>query len=105
MPFDSANFQILSPVSRVLMDGRQQLQNGWVQRAMRQRGGVCMIGALLPIADYEIHRLAEKLIHRAMANSGYAYPSVVAFNDDSGRTKEEVLKVYDMAITLSMGKT
>ena len=68
---------------------------------MRQRGSVCMIGSLT-ITDYQVFTIAEKLILEAIHESGYAYPSVVAFNDDSCRTKEQVLEVYDTAIALSM---
>jgi hypothetical protein len=32
---------------------------------------------------------------------GYDYSSVVAFNDDFCRTKQEVLEVYDTAIAFS----
>ncbi len=104
MPFDGANFQILSPVTQMLMDGRQRVQNGWSQRIMRRRGSVCMIGSLT-ITDYEVYRIAEELILEAIHGLAYAYSSVVAFNDDPYRTKEQVLEVYDTAIALSMQMT
>ena len=104
MPFDGTDYQILSPVTHMLIDGRQRVQNGWSQRIMRQRGSVCMIGSLT-ITDYEVFAIAEKLILEAIRELGYAYSSVVAFNDDLGRTKEQVLEVYDIAIASSMPMT
>jgi len=104
MPFDGTDYQVLSPVTHMLMDGRQRVQNGWSQRVMRQRGSVCMIGSLT-ITDYEVYAVAEGLILEAIHGLGYAYLSVVAFNDDLRRTKKEVLEVYDTAITLSMPTT
>ncbi len=71
---------------------------------MRQRVSVCMIGSLT-ITDYEVFAIAEKLILEAIHELGYAYSSVVAFNDDPCRTKEQVLEVYDTAIALSMQMT
>ena len=100
MPFDGTDYQVLSPVTRMLMDGRQRVQSGWSQRVMRRRGSVCMIGSLT-ITDYEVYAIAEQLILEAIHGLGYAYSSVVAFNDDLHRTKKEVLKVYDTAIALS----
>ena len=101
MPFDGNQYEPASLVTQMLMEGRQRLQNGWSQRVMRQRGSVCMIGSLT-ITDYEVYAVAEKLILKAIHELGYAYSSVVAFNDDLCRTKEQVLEVYDTAIVLSM---
>ena len=104
MPFDGTDYKVLSPVTHMLMDGRQRVQNGWSQRVMRQRGSVCMIGSLA-ITDYEVYAVAEGLILEAIHGLGYAYLSVVAFNDDLRRTKKEVLEVYDTAIAVSMQVT
>jgi hypothetical protein len=104
MPFDGTDYQILSPVTRMLIDGRKRVQNGWSQRIMRQRGSVCMIGSLT-ITDYEVFAVAEKLILEAIHELGYTYSSVVAFNDHLCRTKEQVLEVYDIAIASSMPMT
>ena len=104
MPFDGANSQILSPVTHMLIEGRDRVQNGWSQRAMRRRGSVCMIGSLT-VTDYEVFAIAEKLMLQAIHELGYAHSSVVAFNDDLRRTKGQVLEVYDMAIALSMPST
>ena len=101
MPFDGKDYQILSPVTEMLIKGRQRVQNGWSQHIMRQRGAVCMIGSLT-ITDYEVFAVAEQLILEAIQELGYYYSSIVAFNDDLPRTKQEVLEVYDAAIALSM---
>ena len=88
MPFDCSTYDVVSPVSQMLREGREQVQRGWCQRIMRQRGSVCMIGSLEAIDDL-----------------GYSYSTVAAFNDDFCRTKEQVLEVYDRAIELSMPVT
>jgi hypothetical protein len=104
MPFDGAHYQVLSPVTQMLIDGRQRVEDGWSQRVMRRRGAVCMVGSLT-ITDYEDYCSAEQSMLEAIHALGYAYSSVVAFNDDPRRTKEQVLEVYDTAIALSMPMT
>jgi hypothetical protein len=104
MPFDGTDYQVLSPVTHMLMDGRQRVQNGWSQCVMRQRGSVCMIGSLT-ITDYKVFAVAEQLILEAIEELGYSYSSIVAFNDDLRRTKQEVLEAFDAAIALSMPRT
>jgi hypothetical protein len=101
MPFDGTYYETASPVTQMLIDGRQKLQRGWCQWIMRQRGSACMIGSLA-ITDFETFCTAEKLILEAIDDLGYSHSSVVSFNDDLFRTKDEVLKVYDRAIELSM---
>jgi len=103
MPFDGTDYQILSPATHMLIDGRRRVQTGWSQRIMRQRGSVCMIGSLT-ITDYEVFAVAEQLILEAIHELGYAHSSVVAFNDDPCRTKEQVLEVYDLAIASSTSR-
>ena len=104
MPFDGTDYQVVSPVAHMLIDGRERVQNGWSQRVMRQRGSVCMIGSLT-ITDYEVFAVAEQFILDAIHELGYACSSVVAFNDDLCRTKQEVLEVYDTAIAFSTPRT
>jgi hypothetical protein len=101
MPFDGTHYETASPVTQMLIDGRQQVQRGWCQRIMRQRGASCMIGSLA-ITDFEIFSRAEKFILEAIDDLGYSHSSVASFNDDTCRTKEEVLEVYDRAVELSL---
>ena|SRR5438105_9468121 len=104
MPFDCSTYDVVSPVSQMLREGREQVQRGWCQRIMRQRGSVCMIGSL-NIIDFEVFATTEKLMLEAIDDLGYSYSTVAAFNDDFCRTKEQVLEVYDRAIELSMPVT
>jgi hypothetical protein len=101
MPFDGTHYETASPVTQMLVDGRQKVQGGWCQRITRQRGSACMIGALA-ITDFEIFCGAERFILEAIEDLGYSHSSVASFNDELYRTKDEVLKVYDRAIELSM---
>jgi hypothetical protein len=101
MPFDGSNYVSGTSVTRMLVQGRQQAAQGWCQHAMRQRGLVCMIGSFT-IEDYTLFTEAEGLLLKAIASLGYSHSSVAQFNDHAGRTKHQVLEVYDLAIERSM---
>src|SRR5262249_21388429 len=101
MPFDGSKYVTDSPVTQMLMDARQQVERGWCQHAMRQRGAACMIGSLA-ISDYGEFVDAEALLLQAIRSFGYPHSSVAAFNDDRARTKDHVLGVFDLAIEKSM---
>jgi len=100
MPFDGANYEVTSPVTQMLVEGKDRVQSGWCQQTMRQRGSVCMIGSLM-ISDFDAFVQAESLLLRAMNLLGYSQRTVRDFNDDMSRTKGQVLEVYDRAIELS----
>jgi hypothetical protein len=101
MPFDGSNYVSSNSVTRMLVEGRQKVEQGWCRQAMRQRGAVCMIGSFT-IDDYALFREAEALMLNSIASLGFAHASVAAFNDDALRTKDQVLAVYDRAIERSM---
>lgn len=102
MPFDGSRHPVTtSPVTRMLVEGRQRLEQGWCQNAMRQRGAACMIGSL-PVGDYSRFAETESRLLVAIRQLGYPHSSVAAFNDDGQRTKQQVLEVYDRAILQSM---
>ena len=100
MPFDGANFETSSPVTQMLSDGRERVQLGWCQRSMRQPGSVCMIGSLT-VSDFHTFTQAEGLVLEAIDFLGYPHRSVPGFNDAAGRTRDQVLEVFDKAIELS----
>jgi hypothetical protein len=101
MPFDGSDYVSTTTVTRMLMEGREKVEQGWCQHATRQRGSVCMIGSFT-IEDYSAFTKAEGLLLKAMGGLGYRHSSVALFNDDFQRTKEQVLEVYDLAIEQSM---
>jgi hypothetical protein len=106
MPFDGSRYEdgsrheVGSPITQMLVEGKQQLERGWCQRTMRQRGSVCMIGSLT-INDFGVFTRAEELLIEAIRNMGYPHSSLTDFNDDPYRTQEQVLEVYDRAIEKS----
>jgi hypothetical protein len=100
MPFDGSDYVSTTSVTRMLMEGRQKVEQGWCQHATRRRGAVCMIGSFT-IEDYSSFTKAEALLLKAMGSLGYPHSSVAQFNDDFHRTKEQVLDVYDLAIERS----
>jgi hypothetical protein len=54
----------------------------------------CPIGAIFAVeAAYVVQRQAEDLLRKETPKN-----SIVAFNDRGGRTKEEVLELFDQAI-------
>lgn len=101
MPFDGSRYLTTSPLTNMLTEARQQLDQGWCQHRARQRGSACMIGSLA-ISDYDVFVEAERLLLDAIRDLGYPQVSVPAFNDALARTKEQVLQVYDRAIHRSM---
>jgi hypothetical protein len=101
MPFDGSDYVSTTSITRMLMEGRQRVEQGWCQHATRQRGAVCMIGSFT-IEDYSSFTKAENLLLKAMCSLGYPHASVPQFNDDGQRTKQQVLEVYDRAIERSM---
>ena len=101
MPFDGSDYVSGTSVTRMLVESRQQVEQGWCQHAMRRRGSVCMIGSFT-IEDYALFTKAEGLLLQAISSLGYLHGSVAQFNDDGQRTKHQVLEVYDRAIERSM---
>lgn len=104
MPFDGNNSETVLPVTQMLIEGRQQVKRGWCQGIMRQRGSACMIGSLT-VNDFDVFTDAEAFLLEAIRKLGHLHSSVASFNDDLHRTKEQVLEVYDRAITESMPMT
>src|SRR5215472_8419643 len=100
MPFDGANYEVISPVTQMLVEGKDRVQSGWCQQTMRQRGSVCIIGSLM-ISDFDAFVRAETFLLNAINLLGYAHRNARDFNDDKSRTKGQVLQVYDKAIELS----
>jgi hypothetical protein len=101
MPFDGSKGLTASPLTQMLVEARQQLANGWCQNRTRQRGSACMIGSLTVI-DYGLFIDAERLLLDAIQDLGHPQASVADFNDAPGRTKDQVLQVYDHAIWQSL---
>jgi|SRR5690242_12698165 hypothetical protein len=100
MPFDGSN-RTISALTRLLADGRQHLDQGWCQHRTRQRGSACMVGSL-GISNYEEFIAAERLLLKAIVALGHTQSSIAQFNDAPGRTKQQVLEVYDRAIQQSL---
>lgn len=88
MPFDGTE---LSPITQALIRGRQRIEAGWCQRAMRTREGVCAVAAV------SFHADALRMLQRALGRDG-----VPVWNDAPTRTKDDVLCLYDRAIALSL---
>lgn len=101
MPFDGSKHAFTAPVTRMLVEGKRQVEQGWCQHATRQRGAVCMIGSFT-IEDHALFTKAEGLLLQAIGSLGYRHATVAQFNDDALRTKQQVLDIYDRAIQRSM---
>ncbi len=96
MPFDGTK---LDAVTQRLIRGRERIANGWCQASYGADGRYCMHGAIggdFQLGEYEAarERLAAALPPEAQ---GGAVPAMV-WNDEPGRTVEEVLAVFDRAI-------
>ena len=103
MPFDGA--AIDPPVIQALWRGRKNLEQGWCQGAAITRDGVCMTAAvhaaLQDVPDYVTYKKAYMLLLRAVKETGFSAGGLAEFNDTPGRTKDEVLAVYDRAVELA----
>lgn len=109
-----------------LKDARTKIENGWTQGSYHKflansSEAFCAVGALrfTSYSQYEtesdliyangvynqaVHLLAQELpavwkrLGRELDNPAPNHHAVVLFNDDKGRTKEEVLDLFDRAI-------
>src|SRR5215475_7417025 len=115
MPFDSANYE--SEEMQLLLRGRRRIENGWLQNKLSARVGhktfFCMMGSIM-CDDYGVethntaaisnvmHYLSDIVGKLTNKYSGYTRRIVPAYNDAPGRTKEDVLFVFDTAIKLQM---
>ncbi len=99
---------------RTLKAARAKVEAGWTQRAAaRDAAGqavgwsepkacsYCSMGALWLVSDGSADRAELWLIWVLQRrNAGH---SVISFNDDRNRTKDDVLKLFDDAIELAKG--
>lgn len=95
MPFDGIT---LSPVTKLLMETRRIVERGWCQSVMRAPGAFCIVGALREASPSEENYMTARNQLGRAANC----TNLVQWNDDLSRTKEEVLKVCDLAIENEM---
>jgi len=87
MPFDGTT---LSRTTLALMNGRRRIERGWCQGVLNRGDEVCAIGAM---KDH----IALEMLMEAHGKTG-----LIDWNDEPGRTKEDVLELYDRAIALSL---
>jgi hypothetical protein len=78
-------------VTQALIAGRRRIEEGWCQGAVRKRGAVCAMGAISDNVE------ALVVLYRAFGG-----PGIPRWNDMPGRSKEDVLALYDRAIALSL---
>ena len=104
MPLDGTGFD---PVTRRLILARERVEAGWCQGTFRtNQKEYCMLGAigfrsLKEITDsFKSYRsLRFKTMMRLQDALGHDW-SIIAWQDKHRRTKEEVLAIFDKALTL-----
>lgn len=76
--------------------------SGWKQGEYGgEDQGFCTFGALVHAdadGDFETHSAAAKALRQALKDSGYI-TNVVAWNDAETRTKDQVLDIFDKAVS------
>ncbi len=97
MPFDGTTYL---PVVELLAEGRRKIEAGWCQGKIRERGAVCMMGALRS-QNFATIKAAEARLRKVILRAGFAR-GIVEFNDFPGRTKGQVLAIFDAAIALTV---
>ncbi|SRR6266550_3987434 len=106
MPFDGTQ---LSRTTLALMEGRRRIEAGWCQRHLRIGDSFCAVGA---VRSNYIH--AFDILQEALGFGRLVTPDVhwnkdspgrlAHWNDAPGRTKDDVLALYDRAIAISMNR-
>lgn len=96
---------------KVLRTALKRVQKGWTQHVWVQRDPetgkvyVCLEGALFGYCEANAHGLTEAQVGAKEAcltiikeRFGRQYGDIPTFNDDRGRTQEEVMEVIKLAI-------
>ena len=88
-------------VSRLLQKGRARIAAGWTQGMATRRVGdkihYCAVGALPAKREIvAVRKAAYECLLKALP-PGYA--NITTYNDEWGRRKEEILALYDRALT------
>jgi hypothetical protein len=97
LPFDGTK---LDDVTKLLIEGRERIEQGWCQGRFEAKGSFCMLGAIR--YDHQTtkwRRAARKRLARALGLGQEADGNHIPnWNDAPGRTKDEVLQAFDRAI-------
>jgi hypothetical protein len=101
MPFDDTSVRT-NFVAKTLLGGRKWIEWGWVQHHAFTPNGVCLAGSLYDAPNNEVRVAAFMILQQAIKETGFATGSLSVYNDTPGRTKDEILAVYDRAIELSL---
>lgn len=101
MPLDSVGF--LTGVVAGLIAGRDYIKrNGWCQNQTRDGMRVCAYGAIFetigPRAGGQREEACAALQRALDAKLGHGAVAVAGWNDEPGRTIDDVLALYDLAI-------
>lgn len=97
MPFDGKH---LDDVTHLLIDGRMAIEQGWTQYGYQDdEGNVCMLGAIGFRTDNENTYNEVRVTASHILDEECCGKIAWIWNDAPGRTKEEVLAVYDRVIT------
>jgi hypothetical protein len=104
----------------LLAAASERVAFGWVQGSMgvtlagvaqmttsEETVGYCVMGALSAAADalgadVYTHRRAERLLSEALGSAQWNPNGVMAWNDRSGRRKEEVLQLIEKSLSRRM---
>lgn len=97
--------------SEFLTAARDRIARGWIKGAVSAPDGVCLIGALDRVSrdhglkNYDLYSNGLALVRQKVAEMWPgvkcwydSLPDPIAFNDDSQRTHQDVLDVFDKAI-------
>jgi hypothetical protein len=101
MPFDGTN---LDENRKVLIEARRLIKRGWCQRDYKNRDRVCLHRALTEAAllapNYsEALQAAFSRVLAVIPPNPVSRYIIQDWNDEPGRTQEEVLAVLDRALS------
>lgn len=104
--FDGTNFEQQDEVLDVLMRAREHVARpgGWCRGAAEVAEAKCASHWIYALSEADIAAKAHAVLWQALpaewSPSKSTIRCVIAYNDYPGRTQDEVVALYDAAITL-----
>jgi hypothetical protein len=94
MPYNGTN---LDEVTKLLIEARERVAQGWCQKRFRSKGRVCALGALGVNGQSSITVLQRRAMVRLRLTNNL-HTAIGQWNDLEGQSQENVLAAFDRAI-------
>jgi hypothetical protein len=88
----------VSPVTELLVGGRANVAKGWCQNVYRRGDNVCILGAI-GFSNAKFNEISWRAV--VFLEQATHWRDISQWNDESDRTKEQVLAAFDTAIAFA----